>query len=67
MEHASNKEEDRDLRVVSKLAMDTDGHTRLLLENPNGWIGSPRPSPDGKRVAYVYVVTESNVALLEHL
>lgn len=46
--------------------MDLAGHTRLLLENPSGWLGGPLPSPDGKRIAYVYVVPESNVVLLEH-
>ncbi|HZD30020.1 MAG TPA: protein kinase, partial [Candidatus Angelobacter sp.] len=48
------------------LEMDADGKTRLLLENPGGWIGYPVPSPDGKRIAYSYAVNESNVTLLEH-
>jgi Tol biopolymer transport system component len=48
------------------LEMDASGHTRLLLEHPTGWIGYPCPSPDGKRIAYTYTVSESNVTLLEN-
>jgi Tol biopolymer transport system component len=48
------------------LEMEMNGQTHLLLENPYGWIGCPLPSPDGKRVAYIRAVMESNVTLLEH-
>jgi Tol biopolymer transport system component len=46
------------------LEMDKDGHTHVLIENRHGWIGMPLPSPDGKRIAYMYAVNESNVTLL---
>ena len=48
------------------LEMDPSGTTHVLLKNPWYWIGVPRPSPDGKRIAYSYTVGESNVTLLEH-
>ena len=48
------------------LEMDLSGNTHLLLNNPMGWIAQPVPSPDGKRLAYIYLVLESNVTLLEH-
>jgi Tol biopolymer transport system component len=50
----------------SLLEMDLSGNTHLLLKNPMGWISAPVPSPDGKRLDYIYLVLESNVTLLEH-
>jgi eukaryotic-like serine/threonine-protein kinase len=47
------------------LTMDSVGRTRVLLE-VNDWLANPRPSPDGKRLAYLQGVSESNVTLLEH-
>jgi eukaryotic-like serine/threonine-protein kinase len=46
--------------------MDLNGQNHLLQENPYAWIGALRPSPDGKHIAYVFIVSESNVTLLEH-
>ncbi len=48
------------------LEMNSTGRTRTLFKNRWGWVGSPRPSPDGKRIAYSEGVGESNVTLLEH-
>ncbi len=47
------------------VTMDSGGRTRVLLEGKN-WLGYPRPSPDGRRIAYLQSVSESNVTLLEH-
>jgi hypothetical protein len=46
--------------------MDAAGHSHLLLENPDGWIGNLVPSSDGKRLAFSKMVFESNVTLLEN-
>ena len=54
-------------RPIGRLVeMDMDGHVHVLLENRHGWIGYPLPSPDGKRIAYIYAINEANVRLLEH-
>jgi Tol biopolymer transport system component len=46
--------------------MDLNGQNHVLQENPYAWIGALYPSPDGKRIAYICIVSESNVTLLEH-
>jgi len=48
------------------VVMDAAGHSHLLLENPDGWIGNLVPSSDGKRLAFSKMVFESNVTLLEN-
>jgi Tol biopolymer transport system component len=48
------------------IQMDLAGHSHLLLQNAYGFIGCPVTSPDGKHLAYVNRVWESNVTLLEH-
>ena len=45
--------------------MDLSGRAHVLLESKT-WFYYPRPSPDGKRIAYMQNVSESNVTLLEH-
>jgi Tol biopolymer transport system component len=45
--------------------MDLRGQSHVLLQG-RMWFADPRPSPDGKRIAYIQSVSESNVTLLEH-
>ena len=45
--------------------VDLSGRTHVLLESKT-WFYYPRPSPDGKRIAYMQNVSEANVTLLEH-
>ena len=48
------------------LEMDASSEVHLLLENADGWIGSPLSSPDGKHIAYINATLQSNVTLLEN-
>jgi len=41
------------------------GGAQLVMENPSGWIGLRLPSPDGKRRAFIEVLNDSNVDLIE--
>jgi Tol biopolymer transport system component len=44
------------------------GELKSLLEVPGGqgYLANPKPSPDGRYLAYVLQTYESNVAMLEH-
>ena len=47
------------------LEMNQEGHMRVLLDNPLGWIGYPLTSPDGKHIAFNKVIPDTTVTLLE--
>jgi len=48
------------------LEMEMTGQTHLLLENRQGWIVGPTPSPDGRYLAYTTNLYEGNVTLIEN-
>ncbi len=49
------------------MRVELDGKTRVLLnEGRNHWLGYPRPSPDGQRLAFTEKTFESNALLLEN-
>ena len=47
--------------------IELNGKTRVLLNRSrNQWLGSPRPSPDGRHLAFTQQTWESNAWLLEN-
>jgi Tol biopolymer transport system component len=48
------------------LEMEITGQTRFLLENRQGWIVAPTPSPDGRYLAYSTNLHAGNVTLIEN-
>lgn len=48
------------------LLVGLDGSFKVLLEDPLGWLAGPKPSPDGRHLAYPARVYESNVTMLEN-
>jgi len=46
------------------LRVNLDGKSRVLLELTSPWGSFVTPSPDGRRLAYATLTTESNVWLL---
>lgn len=48
--------------------IDLAGNASILVKVPRGqgWFAAPRPSPDGRYLAYTEKVFEMNVTMIEH-
>jgi Tol biopolymer transport system component len=48
------------------LLVGLDGSFKVLLEDSKRWLAGPKPSPDGRHLAYLLRLYETNVAMLEN-
>ena len=48
------------------LLVSLDGSFKVLLKDSQGWLAGPKPSPDGRHLAYLLRVYETNVVMLEN-
>ena len=48
------------------LLVGLDGSSKILLKDSQGWLAGPKPSPDGRHLAYLLRVYETNVVMLEN-
>lgn len=48
------------------LLLGLDGNFKVLLKDSQGWLAGPKPSPDGRHLAYLLRVYETNVVMLEN-
>lgn len=51
---------------MANYVVSLDGSFKVLLEDAQGWLAGPKPSPDGHYLAYLLRVYETNVAMLEN-